>query len=118
MSVTDSDAEQAATATVNDEAPDGPPAFQVARTRDGQDSGGTANEPGTHRDAPWSMRAGEGIRKGASATVSHPRTWGIWDQHPASLRVICTRKADSASAAHPSILVRWPATAAWLLVIA
>lgn len=118
MSVTESDQNGQATMTVASGAADAPDDLQDARTRARPDrTPGSANQPVTQGDAPWSMRAGNGIRKGASATISHPRTWGIWDQHPASLRVICKRRADSACQ-HPSVLVRWPANAGWAFVIA
>jgi len=64
------------------------------------------------------MRAGSAIRSGTKASISHPRTWGIWDQHPASTRAVARRGAQSGPSNHPNAFIRWPARVTWVLVTA
>jgi hypothetical protein len=98
---------------------DGESTSQVARMRAMTDrTPGTASLPAAGRGAAWSLRAGESIRRGAAAVISRPRTWGVWDWHPASSRVVVSRVSQVSGYTHPSILVRWPFRAGAALIAA
>jgi len=116
VSVTESDQNGQATKAIASGALTPPEDLQDARTRaTPHPTPGNVNEASgavTQSDVPWSLRAGNALRSGWKASVTHPRKWGIWDQHPASTRAVLRRAGQYGPCSNPNALVRWPARAA------